>query len=71
MVEVDSPALLFGHVRRVVIVRVEWYDSHVVRRQCLNNLLHYSGLAGACATGNTNYCYLVVCHILKLGRIMC
>ena len=70
MVEVDGTALLFGHVRRVVIVRVERHYSHVVRRQCLNNLFHYRCLAGTSAAGNTDYRNLVVCHNLMLIDIL-
>ena len=70
MVEVDGTALLFGHVRRVVIVRVERHYSHVVRRQCLYYLFHYRCLAGTSAAGNTYYRNLVVCHNLMLIDIL-
>ena len=54
MVEVDGVSLLLGHVRRVVVIRVERHDGDMMRRQRLHNLPHYCGLAG---TGSSGYSY--------------
>ena len=62
MVKVDGLALLVRQTRRIIIIRIQWHDGHVVGRQCFHDLLHYRCLAGACTAGYTDNCWFIV-HI--------
>ena len=59
MVEVDGLSFLVGHVGGVVVVGVEWYDGHIVRRQGLNDFLYDCCLAGTCSAGDSNDGYFI------------
>ena len=59
MVEIDGFTLFRCHDSRIIIIRINRYHCHTVRRKCLGNLSHDGGFARSCAT-----CYSNNCHIL-------
>ena len=54
MVEIDSLTLFIGKFCRVIIIRIQRHNSHIMRRKTLYDFLHYGGLS---RTSTTSYSY--------------
>ena len=58
VVEVNLSAVLHSEVRVVIIVGVLWDDRHTSRRESLDDLSYYRGLARPCSA-----CYTYYIHV--------
>ena len=62
MVEVNGMAFLFRHVARIIVIGIQWHNSHIVRRQSLHDLLYHGSLARASTTSDSNDCNFIFVH---------